>query len=119
MYYAKYIEELGTGITELLKKCRRHGLKRPLLEESSGKFRIVFWRRVKKVGRAESLRFELQVVEYLRSVGGNGAKLSDLQQFAGDLPRGTCQSSLRKLRKEGKIRMEGSTSAAKWFFVYQ
>ena len=119
MYYAKYIEELGTGITELLKKCRRHGLKRPLLEESSGKFRIVLWRRVKKVGRAESLRFELQVVEYLRSVGGNGAKLSDLQQFAGDLPRGTCQSSLRKLRKEGKIRMEGSTSAAKWFFVYQ
>ena len=119
MYYAKYIEELGTGITELLKKCRRHGLKRPLLEESSGKFRIVLWRRVKKVGRAESLRFELQVVEYLRSVGVNGAKLSDLQQFAGDLPRGTCQSSLRKLRKEGKIRMEGSTSAAKWFSVYQ
>ena len=120
MYYAKYIEELGTGITELLKKCRKHGLKRPLLEESSGKFRIVLWRRVnKKFGRAESLRFELQVVEYLKSVGENGAKLSDLQQFAGALPRRTCQSSLRKLRKEGKIRMEGSTSAAKWFPVYQ
>lgn len=120
MYYAKYIEELGTGITELLKKCRKHGLKRPLLEESSGKFRIVLWRRVnKKFGRAESLRFELQVVEYLKSVGENGAKLSDLQQFAGALPRSTCQSSLRKLRKEGKIRMEGSTSAAKWFPVYQ
>ena len=82
MYYAKYIEELGTGITELLKKCRKHDLKRPLLEETSGKFRIVLWRRVnKKFGRAESLRFELQVVEYLKSVGENGAKFSDLQQM--------------------------------------
>ena len=120
MYYAKYIDELGTGITELLKKCREHGLKRPLLEESSGKFRIILWRRANaKVGRAESLRFELLVVEYLKTVGEKGATLSDLQQFAGALPRSTCQSSLRKLRKEEKIRMEGSTSAAKWFPVYQ
>ena len=70
MYYAKYIEELGTGITELLKKCREHGLKRPLVEESSGKFRIILWRRANaKVGSADLLRFELLVVEYLKTVG--------------------------------------------------
>ena len=44
MYQAKYIEALGTGITDLLLKCRKCGLKKPLIEEEAGRFRIVIWR---------------------------------------------------------------------------
>jgi ATP-dependent DNA helicase RecG len=40
----KYIETIGTGLTDLLKECKAKGLKKPLLEEVSGRFRIVIWR---------------------------------------------------------------------------
>ena len=44
-----------------------------------------------------------------------GAKFADLQRLASELSRGLCQSVLRKLRKEGKIRSKGVTSSARWF----
>ena len=44
MYQVKYIETIGTGITDLLKECKAKGLREPLLEEVSGRFRIVIWR---------------------------------------------------------------------------
>ena len=44
MYQVKYIETIGTGLTDLLKDCKAKGLRKPLLEEISGRFRIVIWR---------------------------------------------------------------------------
>ena len=44
MYQVKYIETMGTGLTDLLDVCKANGLKRPLLEEVPGGFRIVIWR---------------------------------------------------------------------------
>ena len=44
MYQVKYIETIGTGLTDLLEECRKKGLRTPLLEEMSGRFRIVIWR---------------------------------------------------------------------------
>ena len=44
MYQVKYIETIGTGLTDLLKDCKAKGLRKPLLEEASGRFRIVIWR---------------------------------------------------------------------------
>ena len=44
MYQVKYIETIGTGLTDLLAECRTAGLKTPLFEEVSGRFRVVIWR---------------------------------------------------------------------------
>ena len=44
MYQVKYIVTIGTGLTDLLKDCKAKGLRKPLLEEISGRFRIVIWR---------------------------------------------------------------------------
>ena len=44
MYQVKYIETLGTGLTDLLAECKAKGLKRPLFEEVSGRFRVIIWR---------------------------------------------------------------------------
>ena len=44
MYQVKYIETIGTGLTDLLKECKARGLRKPLLEETAGRFRIVIWR---------------------------------------------------------------------------
>ena len=44
MYQVKYIETLGTGLTDLLAECKAKGLKTLLFEEISGRFRVVIWR---------------------------------------------------------------------------
>ena len=44
MYQVKYIETLGTGLTDLLAECKAKGLEKPLFEEVSGRFRVVIWR---------------------------------------------------------------------------
>ena len=51
MYQVKYIETIGTGLTDLLKECKAKGLRKPLLEEVSGRFRIVIWRPKAAVNR--------------------------------------------------------------------
>ena len=51
MYQVKYIETMGTGLTDLLDVCKANGLKRPLLEEVPGGFRIVIWRPTPVINR--------------------------------------------------------------------
>lgn len=118
LYQVKYIEALGTGITDLLARCKKAGLKRPLLEEISGKFRIVLWR---KDSRRNALRanvglLESLIIAKLRDCT-EGVKFADLQQLMPDYPRSYVQSVLRKLRKDGRIRSEGTTSSARWFAI--
>ena len=103
-------------MTDMLDECRAKGLKKPLFEEVSGRFRVVIWRNGKtRRGRNEAVIFEKLVLAHLKDVDVGGAKLSDLQQLMPSLSRGHCQSVLRKLRKMGKIRSEGATSSARWF----
>lgn len=56
MYQVKYIETLGTGLTDMLEECKAKGLKTPLLEEVSGRFRVVIWRNTAQLtlARAQS-----------------------------------------------------------------
>lgn len=117
LYQVKYIEALGTGITDLLNRCKKAGLKRPLFEEVSGKFRITIWRNRHKTTqhKANAALFEQLVIAELAKRGEEGAKFADLQRLASELSRGLCQSVLRKLRKEGKIHSKGVTSSARWF----
>jgi predicted HTH transcriptional regulator len=55
MYQVKYIETIGTGLTDLLKECKAKGLRKPLLEEVSGRFRIVIWRSKAVANRGANL----------------------------------------------------------------
>lgn len=115
LYLVKYIEALGTGITDMIRRCSKAGLRKPKFEEVSGRFRITLWRG-KRSSRQESLAFEILVLAYLKEHNTDGAKLADLHQLAPNMSRGLCQSILRKMRKKGKITVEGNTSAAKWFY---
>ena len=54
MYQVKYIETIGTGLTDLLKECKAKGLREPLLEEVSGRFRIVIWRPAPATNRGDN-----------------------------------------------------------------
>lgn len=70
--------------------------------------------------RADPIELHSRIISYtLGSVPLEleGVKLADLQQLMPDYPRSYVQSVLRKLRKDGKIRSEGTTSSARWFAV--
>lgn len=54
MYQVKYIETLGTGLTDMLEECKAKGLKTPLLEEVSGRFRVVIWRPLTMSNRGDN-----------------------------------------------------------------
>ena len=56
MYQVKYIETMGTGVTDLLDACKANGLKRPLLEEVPSGFRIVIWRPKAVANRGGAMR---------------------------------------------------------------
>ena len=54
MYQVKYIETLGTGLTDMLAECEAKGLQKPLFEEVSGRFRVVIWRKNLFVDRGDN-----------------------------------------------------------------
>ena len=43
MYWCGYIEKLGTGTEDILKKCSEYGLKRPDFQQDED-FKVTFWR---------------------------------------------------------------------------
>ena len=45
MYLSGYIEKLGTGTEDIVKKCKSYGLKPPVFVQDS-MFRVILWRNV-------------------------------------------------------------------------
>jgi ATP-dependent DNA helicase RecG len=57
------------------------------------------------------------VLKHIRESGSKGAPLKEIMQVLPSHSRKQVQALVSKLRDEGKIRVEGKTNAAKWFFV--
>ena len=55
--------------------------------------------------------------KHIRDSKGSGTPFKELQQVLPSLSRGQIQVLLRELRKENRIHVVGSTSAARWFKV--
>jgi ATP-dependent DNA helicase RecG len=55
------------------------------------------------------------VFKHLKKSGTEGAPLKELHQVLPGHSRGQIQVLLRELRNEGRVYVEGNTSAAKWF----
>ena len=58
------------------------------------------------------------ILEHLRKSGSVGAPLKEIQQVLPSHNRGQLQVLLRELRSEERIRLEGKTSAARWFLKH-
>lgn len=111
MYQAKYIEALGTGITDLLLKCKKCGLKKPLIEEESGRFRIVIWR----PGSENNLEIiASKIIEYLKSNPKMSVKMLSAEIGAEnkDIKR-----ALQRLRGAGLLVREGAKRNGSWRVV--
>ena len=58
LYLTQYIEEMGTGTLDMIRRCRDAGLPEPEFTDSSG-FKTIIWR-AKPLGLPESLPEDMQ-----------------------------------------------------------
>ena len=108
-YQVKYIEALGTGITDMLRRCKEHGLRKPLMEEISGKFKIVLWRMGKVV--SPSAEKYMQLASYIKA-----SKAMSVEAYAEalGLKVKVARTMIDKMRIAGLVRREGARRNGRW-----
>ena len=124
MYQVKYIETIGTGLTDLLKECKAKGLRKPLLEEVSGRFRIVIWRPKTVANRGgntlkgslkgslkSSLKSSQKIIEVLTK--DPHCTYDSLAEIIG-ISRRAVTKQIQRLRQSGRLRRIGPDKGGHW-----
>jgi len=139
LYLTQYIERLGTGTGDMIRRCREAGLSEPVFTLEDG-FRIRLERPLPPPSSSDTTEetgeeTKEEAEEERRDAGGQGAAtdrstirtdqiLAQLsanpQVTIAELARllnlsdSGVEYNLRKLRQDGRIRREGSTKAGRW-----
>ena len=124
MYQVKYIETIGTGLTDLLKKCKEKGLRKPLFEETSGRFRIVIWRPKSTAHMAGNLAEGSQKTlqktpqktpqKILASIRANPFVGTQAMADMIGVERSTVARAIAKLKRDGLLRRIGPDKGGHW-----
>ena len=117
-FFAKYIEKLGSGITDLIDACRATGLGDPEFDFSPGTFSIVIHRRngtngitLPEGSLKGSLKSSLKILEILAA--DSHCTYDVLAERLG-ISRRAVTKQLSNLRKEGKLRRIGPDKGGHW-----
>lgn len=134
LYLTQYIERLGTGTGDMIRRCREAGLPEPEFSLEDG-FRISLGRPLPVPSSSVTTE---ETEEETRGQGVSGAapgkaSISREQILAQlrthpevtiaelarqlNLSDSGVEYNLRKLRQEGRIRREGSTKSGRWVVV--
>ena len=131
MYQVKYIETMGTGLTDLLDACKANGLKKPLLEEVPSGFRIVIWRPKAVGNRGDntqkgslkgslksslkgSLKSSQKIIEVLTK--DSHCTYDSLAEIIG-ISRRAVTKQIQRLRQSGRLRRVGPDKGGHWEVV--
>jgi len=136
LYLAQYIERLGTGTADMIRRCREAGLPEPVFSLDDG-FRIALGRPLPVYATQETTEETTQetTVETTQDTQHAGREprrpreriLALMQQqptiTARELAEALALSfdgisyHLKKLRAEGRVRHEGPTKAGRWVVI--
>jgi predicted HTH transcriptional regulator len=136
LYLAQYIERLGTGTADMIRRCREAGLPEPVFSLDDG-FRIALGRSMPVYATQETTEETTQetTVETTQDTQHAGREprrpreriLALMQQqptiTARELAEALALSfdgisyHLKKLRAEGRVRHEGPTKAGRWVVI--
>ncbi|MFM9865335.1 MAG: ATP-binding protein [Micropepsaceae bacterium] len=105
-------------------KSRLKGLLEAGIVERTGRGKVILSKKLyafigekgvhtRKQGLDRETEKEL-LIRHLKTVGADGAPVSELMQVLPDKTRGQVRGLLQKLRDEGRARRIGSTKAGKW-----
>ncbi len=138
LYLTQYIERLGTGTGDMIRRCRELGLPEPTFSLDDG-FRISLGRALPQpssLATTEETKEEtgVEVREQAKEQGVSGAQgkagtareqilarmranpevtIAELARLL-NLSESGVEYNLRKLRQDGRLRREGSTKAGRW-----
>lgn len=117
-FFAKYIEKLGSGITDLIDACRAAGLGDPEFDISAGTFSIVIHRRngthsikLPEGSLKSSLKGSLKILEILAA--DPHCTYDVLAERLG-ISRRAVTKQISNLRKEGKLHRIGPDKGGHW-----
>ena len=131
MYQVKYIETMGTGLTDLLDACKANGLKRPLLEEVPSGFRIVIWRpkavanrggnaqkgSLKSTQKTPQKTLQKTPQKILAAIRANpSVGTQEMADMIG-VERSTVARAIAKLKRDGILRRVGPDKGGHWEVV--
>ena len=81
LYLARYIERMGTGTGDMIRRCRDAGLAEPLFSVSDG-FSVTLWRKPSVPAHQVTPEVTPEVVQVARAVRGEMSRI-ELQQALG------------------------------------
>ncbi len=115
-FFAKYIEEWGTGTNRIVQKCVENGLPEPLFEELSGSLVVTF----RKYPVNEDIIQELnnrqkKVIEYMKE--NKTITSGEFHKLFPEVSRETLRKDLKDLTKRGIIKKEGAKRGTVYVFA--
>ena len=128
MYLLQYIERMGTGTVDMIRRCAEAGLPEPEFEVGAG-FLIRIWRsgdgkttqRRQKTARkppekeGASQKLGDRILAFLRR--NPSASRRDIVETIHDATEGSVRHQLDKLKKLGELRRVGPARGGRWLVV--
>lgn len=111
MYRNGYIEKMGTGTEDIIRKCQEQKLRTPEFRQD-GDFVVIIWRKEKKKkAREGSAEASLEIIDMIRE---NPAISRPQLAEALGIDLKVVRSIVANLKAEGKLSREGSRRAGRW-----
>ncbi len=107
LFRANYIDKAGTGVLDVLSKCRQAGLPEPDFAQDGDQFTVTIWRDALTSSRLDQLRLnerQRMAIEHLRKTGRISS--ADYQRIT-DCSRRTATRDLGQLVNHGLIEFKG------------
>lgn len=118
MYLTRYIERMGTGIGDMIRRCREAGLTEPEFTVTDGFQTII--RRIPDRESGEETREETReetgkkILALIRA--DPYITMKDLAREIGITPKGI-EWQIRKLRQAGRLKHVGPTKGGRWEII--
>lgn len=116
MYWNGYIEKVGTGTEDIIRKCREYGLKTPEFHQEED-FRAVIWRTVESQNDPKAIQNDPKEVEELIILikGNPSISRAELAKQLG-LSERQVRKIIDHLRVEERLVRKGGTTG-EWIII--
>ena len=125
MYWCGYIEKLGTGTEDILKKCSAYGLKHPDFQQDED-FKVTFWRNESEtVADGDTVTGETVLQETTQKttrkileciMDNEFVSRKDLAEMCG-ISQDGIKWQLRQMQQQGLIRRVGPDRGGHWEII--
>ncbi|MFH1902123.1 MAG: ATP-binding protein [Candidatus Omnitrophota bacterium] len=118
LYFANYIQQVGSGTTEMVRQCKKHGLPEPeFVSIRNLEFKTILARDIYTESFFQKAGLNERQAQAIRLVKEKGfIALADLKQGFTDIAERTLNRDLQALVKKGILKAQGKKKGRKYGF---